>query len=175
MTPQPIRSPIRILGIDPGLRRTGWGVIDIEGNRLSFVGCGSVEPAEDLPLASRLLAIHEGLAGVLGNFQPSEAAVEQTFVNKDGVATLKLGQARGVAMLAPAMFGISVAEYAPNQVKKTVVGAGHADKNQIQLMLKILLPKAEPKSADAADALAVAITHAHHRASAALRLKVVGL
>jgi len=175
MTPQPIRSPIRILGIDPGLRRTGWGVIDIEGNRLSFVGCGSVEPAEDLPLASRLLAIHEGLAGVLGNFRPAEAAVEQTFVNKDGVATLKLGQARGVAMLAPAMFGISVSEYAPNQVKKTVVGAGHADKNQIQLMLKILLPKAEPKSADAADALAVAITHAHHRASAALRLKVVGL
>ena len=175
MTPQPIRSPIRILGIDPGLRRTGWGVIDIEGNRLAFVGCGSVEPSEQLPLASRLLAIHEGLAGVLGNFQPAEAAVEQTFVNKDGVATLKLGQARGVAMLAPAMFGISVAEYAPNQVKKTVVGAGHADKNQIQLMLKILLPKAEPKSADAADALAVAITHAHHRASAALRLKVVGL
>jgi crossover junction endodeoxyribonuclease RuvC len=175
MTPQPIRSPIRILGIDPGLRRTGWGVIDIEGNRLAFVGCGSVEPPEQLPLASRLLAIHEGLAGVLGNFQPAEAAVEQTFVNKDGVATLKLGQARGVAMLAPAMFGISVAEYAPNQVKKTVVGAGHADKSQIQVMLKILLPKAEPKSADAADALAVAITHAHHRASAALRLKVVGL
>jgi crossover junction endodeoxyribonuclease RuvC len=174
MTPQPIRAPIRILGIDPGLRRTGWGVIDIEGNRLSFVGCGSVEPSEGLALASRLLAIHEGLAGVLSNFQPAEAAVEQTFVNKDGVATLKLGQARGVAMLAPAMFGISVAEYAPNQVKKTVVGAGHADKNQIQMMLKILLPKAEPKSADAADALAVAITHAHHRASAALRLKVVG-
>ena len=174
MTPQPIRAPIRILGIDPGLRRTGWGVIDIEGNRLSFVGCGSVEPSEKLPLASRLLAIHEGLASVLGNFQPAEAAVEQTFVNKDGVATLKLGQARGVAMLAPAMFGISVSEYAPNQVKKTVVGAGHADKNQIQVMLKILLPKAEPKSADAADALAVAITHAHHRASAALRLKVVG-
>jgi crossover junction endodeoxyribonuclease RuvC len=175
MTPQPIRAPIRILGIDPGLRRTGWGVIEIEGNRLTFVGCGSVEPAEDLPLASRLLAIHEGLAGVLGDFRPAEAAVEQTFVNKDGGATLKLGQARGVAMLAPAMFGISVAEYAPNQVKKTVVGAGHADKNQIQMMLRILLPKAEPKSADAADALAVAITHAHHRASAALRLKVAGL
>jgi crossover junction endodeoxyribonuclease RuvC len=175
MTPQPIRAPIRILGIDPGLRRTGWGVIEIEGNRLTFVGCGSVEPAGDLPLASRLLAIHEGLAGVLGDFRPVEAAVEQTFVNKDGVATLKLGQARGVAMLAPAMFGISVAEYAPNQVKKTVVGAGHADKNQIQMMLRILLPKAEPKSADAADALAVAITHAHHRASVALKMKVVGL
>ena len=131
MTSQPIRKPVRILGIDPGLRRTGWGVIEIDGNRLAFVGCGSVEPPEGLPLASRLLAIHEGLAAVLGDFRPAEAAVEQTFVNKDGVATLKLGQARGVAMLAPAMFGISVAEYAPNQVKKTVVGAGHADKNQI--------------------------------------------
>src|ERR1700731_1473800 len=174
MTPQPIRHPVRILGIDPGLRRTGWGVIEIDGTRLVFVGCGSVEPPEGLPLASRLLAIHEGLAAVLGDFRPAEAAVEQTFVNKDGVATLKLGQARGVAMLAPAMFGISVAEYAPNQVKKTVVGAGHADKNQILVMLKILLPKAEPKSPDAADALAIAITHAHHRQSAALRLKVVG-
>ena len=175
MSSQPIRSPVRILGIDPGLRRTGWGVIEVEGNRLVYVGCGSVEPPDDLPLSSRLLAIHEGLAAVLGDFRPLEAAVEQTFVNKDGVATLKLGQARGVAMLAPAMFGISVAEYAPNQVKKTVVGAGHADKNQIMVMLKVLLPKAEPKSADAADALAIAITHAHHRTSAAMRLKVISL
>src|ERR1700724_2963884 len=174
MTSQPIR-PVRILGIDPGLRRTGWGVIEIDGNRLIFVGCGSVEPPEGLPLGSRLLAIHEGLRPGLGAFQPAEAAVEQTFVNKDGVATLKLGQARGVAMLAPAMFGISVAEYAPNQVKKTVVGAGHADKNQVLVMLKILLPKAEPKSADAADALAIAITPAHHPQSAALRLRVAGL
>ena len=174
MTNMPIRAPIRILGIDPGLRRTGWGVIEIEGNRLIFVGCGSVEPPEGLPLASRLLAIHEGLGKVLGDFKPVEAAVEQTFVNKDGAATLKLGQARGVAMLAPAMVGLSVAEYAPNLVKKTVVGAGHADKNQILMMLRILLPKAEPKSADAADALAVAVTHAHHRQSATLRLKVVG-
>jgi crossover junction endodeoxyribonuclease RuvC len=173
MTSPPIRHPVRILGIDPGLRRTGWGVIEIDGNRLIFVGCGSVEPPDGLPLASRLLAIHEGLSAVLGDFRPAEAAVEQTFVNKDGVATLKLGQARGVAMLAPAMFGISVAEYAPNQVKKTVVGAGHADKNQILVMLKILLPKAEPKSADAADALAIAVTHAHHRQGAALRMKVV--
>ncbi len=175
MTSPPIRRPVRILGIDPGLRRTGWGVIEADGNRLVFVACGSVEPQDDLPLASRLLAIHDGLAGVLGDFKPAEAAVEQTFVNKDGVATLKLGQARGVAMLAPAMFGISVSEYAPNQVKKTVVGAGHADKNQILVMLKILLPKAEPKSPDAADALAIAITHAHHRQSAALRLKGAGL
>src|ERR1700760_376229 len=175
MTAQPIRSPVRIIGIDPGLRRTGWGVIEIEGNRLVYIACGSVEPPDDLPLASRLLAIHEGLAAVLGDYRPLEAAVEQTFVNKDGVATLKLGQARGVAMLAPAMFGISVAEYAPNQVKKTVVGAGHADKNQVAMMLKILLPKAEHASADAADALAIAITHAHHRGSATLRLKVVGI
>jgi crossover junction endodeoxyribonuclease RuvC len=175
MTALPIRGPVRIIGIDPGLRRTGWGVIESEGNRLVYVACGSVEPPDDLPLSSRLLAIHEGLAAVLSDHKPMEAAVEQTFVNKDGVATLKLGQARGVAMLAPAMFGISVAEYAPNQVKKTVVGAGHADKQQIAMMLKILLPKAEPPSADAADALAIAITHAHHRLSTALRLKMVGI
>jgi len=174
MSSVPIRHPVRILGIDPGLRRTGWGVIEIDGNRLTFVACGSVEPPESLPLASRLLAIHQGLAAVLGDFQPVEAAVEQTFVNKDGVATLKLGQARGVAMLAPAMSGIPVAEYAPNQVKKTVVGAGHADKAQVLMMLKILLPKADPKTPDAADALAVAITHAHHRQSTA-RLRVVGI
>jgi len=173
MSQLPIRSPVRILGIDPGLRRTGWGVVETCGNRLSFVGCGSVEPPENLPLARRLLAIHEGLAKVLGDYRPAEAAVEQTFVNKDGVATLKLGQARGVAMLAPAMAGIAVSEYAPNQVKKTVVGAGHADKHQILMMLKILLPKADPQSPDAADALAVAITHAHHRQSTALRLKLV--
>ncbi len=175
MAPASIRTPLRIVGIDPGLRRTGWGVVESEGNRLTFIACGSVEPPDTLPLSSRLLAIHEGLEAVLNEFKPAEAAVEQTFVNKDGVATLKLGQARGVAMLVPAMFGIAVAEYAPNQVKKTVVGAGHADKNQIAVMLKILLPKAEPKSPDAADALAIAITHAHHRASPALRLKVASL
>jgi crossover junction endodeoxyribonuclease RuvC len=148
-------------------------VIESEGNRLVFIGCGSVEPPDTLPLADRLLAIHRGLAKVLAEFMPAEAAVEQTFVNKDAGATLKLGQARGVAMLAPAMAGLPVAEYAPNLVKKTVVGAGHAHKNQIQMMLKILLPKADPQSADAADALAVAITHAHHRV-AAMRLKAVG-
>jgi len=175
MAPLSIRSPVRIVGIDPGLRRTGWGVVESDGNRLIFIACGSVEPPDGLPLSGRLLAIHDGLSAVLRELAPAEAAVEQTFVNKDGVATLKLGQARGVAMLVPAMFGIHVAEYAPNQVKKTVVGAGHADKNQIAVMLKILLPKAEPASADAADALAIAITHAHHRSSATLRLKVVGI
>lgn len=166
MTPR----AIRILGIDPGLRRTGWGVIDSDGNRLIYVGCGSIESKETMALSQRLCAIHDGLARVLDEFAPAEAAVEQTFVNKDGAATLKLGQARGVAMLVPARFGLTVAEYAPNQVKKTVVGAGHADKNQIRVMLGILLPKATPNSADAADALAIAITHAHHRQSAALRI-----
>ena len=172
MTSLPIRTPVRILGIDPGLRRTGWGVIDVEGNRLIYVGCGSVESRDTLTLAERLLTIHEGLARILGEFRPMEAAVEATFVNKDGASTLKLGQARGVAMLAPAMAGILVAEYAPNQVKKTVVGAGHADKNQIRVMLGMLLPKADPQTPDAADALAIAITHAHHRQSAMLKLKV---
>jgi crossover junction endodeoxyribonuclease RuvC len=174
MTPLPIRTPVRILGIDPGLRRTGWGVIDLDGNRLIHVGCGSVESREAQPLAERLRALHEGLGRVLADFSPVEAAVEQTFVNKDGASTLKLGQARGIAMLAPALFGIPVAEYAPNQVKKTVVGAGHADKAQIRVMLGILLPKADPATPDAADALAIAITHAHHRGSAALRIKVAG-
>ena len=170
-----MQSAIRIIGIDPGLRRTGWGVIETLGNSLRFVASGTVTSDGDMDLASRLCQLHDGLADVVHSHQPDEAAVEQTFVNKDAVATLKLGQARGVAMLAPAMFGIAVAEYAPNQVKKTVVGAGHADKNQIAVMLKILLPKAEPKSADAADALAIAITHAHHRQGAALRMKVASL
>jgi crossover junction endodeoxyribonuclease RuvC len=163
---------IRILGIDPGLRRTGWGVIDVDGNRLIYVGCGSVESRDSLPLSERLLAIHEGLLKVMSEHGPMEAAIEQTFVNKDGAGTLKLGQARGVAMLVPAMSGISVAEYAPNQVKKTVVGAGHADKNQIRVMLGVLLPKAQPATPDAADALAIAITHAHHRQGVALMRKV---
>ena len=151
------------------------GLIDSYGEDFVILDVGGV--GYQVHCSSRTLQAlpSPGEAAVLGDFRPAEAAVEQTFVNKDGVATLKLGQARGVAMLAPAMFGISVAEYAPNQVKKTVVGAGHADKNQIAVMLKILLPKAEPKSADAADALAIAITHAHHRASTALRLRVANL
>ena len=166
MSSPPIRSSIRILGIDPGLRRTGWGVIEVEGNRLLYLGCGSIEPPEGLPLASRLLAIHEGLATVLGDFRPAEAAVEQTFVNKDGVATLKLGQARGVVLLAAARAGIEVGEYAARLVKKAVVGTGSAEKTQVHAMVARLLPGAKIAGADAADALAVAITHAHHLASA---------
>ena len=161
---------IRILGIDPGLRRTGWGVIDISGNRLSYVGCGSLATDDRADLATRLVAIHDGLIAVIEQFRPEEAAVEATFVNKDASATLKLGQARGVALLVPARTGIAVHEYAPNLVKKTIVGAGHSEKNQIRMMIGVLLPKADPESEDAADALAIAVTHAHHRTSVLLKV-----
>jgi crossover junction endodeoxyribonuclease RuvC len=161
---------IRILGIDPGLRRTGWGMIAIEGNRLSFLACGSVATDEKAALAQRLVAIHQGLDAIVKRHAPDEAAVEATFVNKDAAATLKLGQARGVAMLVPAMAGMSVAEYAPNLVKKTIVGTGHGEKAQVRMMISVLLPKADPHSEDAADALAIAVCHAHHRQSAVLRL-----
>jgi crossover junction endodeoxyribonuclease RuvC len=162
--------PIRILGIDPGLRRTGWGMVAIEGNRLSFLACGSVASDDKAALSLRLVSIHNGLQQVVAAHAPDEAAVEATFVNRDAVATLKLGQARGIAMLVPALAGLPVAEYAPNLVKKTIVGAGHCEKVQIRMMVKVLLPKADPQSDDAADALAIAVTHAHHRQSVALRM-----
>jgi crossover junction endodeoxyribonuclease RuvC len=161
--------PIRILGIDPGLRRTGWGMIAIEGNRLMFLACGSVGTQSEAALSDRLLAIHDGLRRVVEEHAPDEAAVEATFVNKDAAATLKLGQARGIAMLVPAIAGLPVSEYAPNLVKKTIIGVGHGEKGQIRMMIGVLLPKADPRTHDAADALAIAITHAHHRQSALLR------
>ena len=164
-----IRHPIRILGIDPGLRRTGWGLVAADGNRLAFVACGSVQTDGEAALALRLVAIHEGLRRVVAEFRPHEAAVEATFVNRDATATLKLGQARGIALLVPAQAGLSVAEYAPNLVKKTIVGAGHGQKAQIRMMIGVLLPKADPASEDAADALAIAVTHAHHRTSVVAR------
>ena len=157
-------ATIRIIGIDPGLRRTGWGVIDSDGVRLAYVGCGSVTSDQAEALGIRLRQLFDGLSEILARLAPAEAAVEQTFVNRDGSATLKLGQARGIAMLAPSLLGVPVAEYAPNAVKKTVVGAGHGDKGQIRAMVGCLLPRAAPDSADAADALAIAITHAHMRA-----------
>ena len=165
-----LRRPIRILGIDPGLRRTGWGVVETEGNRLSFVACGSVATDDKAPLALRLLSIHDGLLRVIEQFLPDEAAVEATFVNRDAVATLKLGQARGIAMLVPARKNVPVSEYAPNLVKKTIVGAGHGEKAQIRMMIGVLLPKADPGTDDAADALAIAVCHAHHRQSAILKV-----
>jgi crossover junction endodeoxyribonuclease RuvC len=164
------RHPIRILGIDPGLRRTGWGLIEADGNRLIHIACGSLETNERAELGTRLLAIHDGLIAVIEQYQPHEAAVEATFVNANAAATLKLGQARGIAMLVPAKAGLTVAEYAPNVIKKTVVGAGHGEKMQIRVMVGVLLPRADPKSDDAADALAIAVCHAHHRTSVALRV-----
>jgi crossover junction endodeoxyribonuclease RuvC len=154
---------IRIIGIDPGLRNTGWGVIAQEGSRLTYVADGALHSDGDLSLAERLLQLHSQLLGILREFEPDEAAVEETFVNTDARATLKLGQARGVLMLAPAMLKIPVSEYAPNTVKKAVVGAGHAEKDQVKHMVKLLLPKAQMRTADSTDALAVAICHAHYR------------
>ena len=159
---------IRILGIDPGLRRTGWGLVTIDGTRLTFNDCGTILSSGDLSLAERLKQLHDGLHAVVSGLAPDEAAVEETFVNKDAQATLKLGHARGIALLVPALAGLPVAEYAANLVKKSVVGSGHADKRQIQAMVRLLLPKADPATDDAADALAVAITHAHHRRARAL-------
>jgi crossover junction endodeoxyribonuclease RuvC len=157
--------PIRIIGIDPGLRRMGWGIIESDGVRLSYVASGMIQSTSTDPLAIRLSTLFCGLTAILANHLPAEAAVEETFVNENAKATLKLGQARGIAMLAPAMKSIKVAEYTPNLIKKSVVGSGHAEKKQIQMMVQMLLPKARFDSADEADALAIAICHANHRSS----------
>jgi crossover junction endodeoxyribonuclease RuvC len=156
---------MRVLGIDPGLRNLGWGLIDVAGARLSHVANGICH-SETGDLAERLLSLHAQLTEVLRRFAPVTAAVEHTFVNKDAVATLKLGQARGIALLVPAQFGLKVGEYAPNAVKKTVVGVGHAAKVQVDHMVRLHLPGVEIAGPDAADALAVAICHAHHLQSA---------
>ena len=157
---------IRIIGIDPGLRRTGWGIVEADGVRLVYVASGLITSNAEDDLAYRLRELYEGLVGVIASFQPQEAAIEETFVNKDARATLKLGQARGMALLAPAQKGLRVAEYPPNVVKKTVTGTGHGEKRQIAAMIGFLLPKAKFESADEADALAIAICHASHRGRA---------
>lgn len=161
---------IRIIGIDPGLRRTGWGVIEVQGNNLRFVSAGTIKSDDSQPLARRLCQLHDGLVAVLDAHAPQESAVEATFVSKDATATLKLGQARGIAMLVPALGGLTVAEYAPNAVKKSVIGVGHGDKKQIQMMVRVLLPKAVFPDEHSADALAVAICHAHNRQGLAARI-----
>ena len=154
---------IRIIGIDPGLRNVGWGLIEVYGARIAYVACGSIRTTADLSLAERLAQVHRGLAALIEERRPDEAAVEETFVNRDPQSALKLGQARGVALAAPALLGLAVAEYAANVIKKTIVGVGHAEKRQVAMMVKMLLPGCEIASPDAADALAVAITHALHR------------
>ena len=156
---------MRVLGIDPGLRNMGWGVIEVAGSRISHVANGVCQSQGD-DLAARLLSLHQQLTGVFDQYQPQAAAVEQTFVNKDGAGTLKLGQARGIAMLVPAQAGLQVGEYAPNAVKKAVVGVGHADKNQVAHMVKVQLPGVQLAGPDAADALAIAICHSFHVQSA---------
>jgi crossover junction endodeoxyribonuclease RuvC len=154
---------IRILGIDPGLRHTGYGLVEQRGSALSFIACGSIATRADQSLAARLAAIHRALVALIEAQRPDEAAIEETFVNRDPQSALKLGQARGVALAAPALLGLPVAEYAANVIKKTIVGVGHAEKSQVAVMVKMLLPASPAASADAADALAVAITHAQHR------------
>jgi len=156
-------NAIRILGLDPGLRRTGWGVVIVEGARLSHVAHGVIAPADTLPLASRLLFLFEAITEVIARHRPDEAAVEETFMTANGASTLKLGHARAAAMIAPARAGLPVAEYAAKVVKKAVVGTGGADKQQVAFMIARLLPAAGAPTADAADALAVAIAHAHAR------------
>lgn len=158
---------MRIIGIDPGLRALGWGVIDVDGPRLRHVANGQCSGV-GADLAERLLRLHTDLTAVFDIHRPDAAAVEQTFVNRDGASTLKLGQARGIAMLVPAQAGVSVGEYAPNKVKKSLVGRGHADKSQVAYMVRLHLPGVEIAGPDAADALAIAICHAHHQAGQGL-------
>jgi len=154
---------MRLIGIDPGLQRTGWGVIEVDANRLRALAAGVLRSTSGRGLAERLAELHGGLSDVIATWQPAEAAVEETFVNKNPASTLKLGQARGVALLVPALAGLPVHEYATNAVKRAVVGAGHAAKDQVAAMVQRLLPGLGPQPADATDALAVAICHAHHR------------
>lgn len=161
----PIARWTRLIGLDPGLRHTGWGVIETDGVRLRHIANGSVHSRADADIAERLRDLHEGLMQVLGEWSPHTAAVEETFVNKNPGSTLKLGQARGAVLLTLAMAGLVVAEYAPNLIKKSVVGTGHAAKDQMHAMVGRLLPGVAIQSMDAADALAVAICHAHHAAS----------
>ena len=161
---------MRLLGLDPGLRTTGWGVIDAVDNRLRWVADGIVRSDETLSLGERLTQLHRGVLAVIGEHRPEEAAAEETFVNVNPASTLKLGQARGAVLVAAGMSGLRVAEYSPAKVKQSVVGTGRADKDQIGMMVRMLLPGCAAKTADAADALAVAICHAHHRGTA-LRLQ----
>lgn len=156
---------MRVIGIDPGLERTGWGVVEGEGPRLGFVAAGVIRTSPDLPVAERLLRIDKGLTEMIAQWSPQVAAVEETFVNVNAASSLKLGQARGVALVAPARLGVPVFEYAANLVKKSVVGVGHAGKGQVGMMIRVLLPRSGELAADAADALAVAICHLHHASS----------
>ena len=165
---------MRILGLDPGLRHTGWGVVDADGDRLHFVDAGCIDVAAGASLAARLATLHEAVLGITDRFDPAEAAVEETFVNRNAASTLKLGQARGAVLLAPGLRGIPVAEYAANLVKKSVTGSGHAGKQQVRAMIGVLLPGFRLASFDASDALAAAVCHSHRSRTERLWLAGAG-
>lgn len=154
---------MRILGLDPSLASTGWGIVEVENNRIKYIADGIIKTASSTPVAERLKILHNGIIEVIKTYNPDEAGIEEVFLNSNPQSSLKLGQARGVIMLAPALFGIPVFEYEPNKIKKAVVGVGHAEKNQVETMIKILLPGCKPKNNDSADALAVAICHNSYR------------
>lgn len=154
---------IRILGLDPSLSSTGWGIIEAENNRIKYVADGFIPTDTKAPIAERLAAINRVLREVIEIYKPDEAAIEQVFLNSNPVSTIKLGMARGVVIMSPAQYGISVTEYEPNKVKKAVVGVGKAEKNQVETMVKVLLPGCKPKNNDSSDALAIAITHYNYR------------
>jgi crossover junction endodeoxyribonuclease RuvC len=157
---------LRILGLDPGLRHTGWGIVEVAGSRLAWVADGRISSDDGAGLAARLVQLHDGLMAIIGDFAPAEAAVEETFVSQNAASTLKLGMARGVVVLVPALSNLPVSEYPANLIKKSVVGVGHATKDQVQMMVRRLLPGCRLDSEDSADALAVAICHAHHAGTA---------
>lgn len=162
-------TKVRIIGLDPGLNNTGWGVVEVQANRLAYVASGTIRPKSGYPLSARLHQLFTLLCDVIDTYAPQEASIEETFVNKGARSALVLGQARGIVLMAPEFKNVSAYEYAANLVKKSVVGHGHADKNQIGHMIKMLLPHANPKNTDEADALAIAICHAHHRTMHSLR------
>ena len=159
---------MRILGLDPSLSSTGWGVIEIENNRLRYVADGYIKTDPKMELPARLAVIHKTLADVIEAYKPDEAAIEQVFLNDNPMSTIKLGMARGVVILAPALYNIPVCEYEPTKVKKALVGVGRAEKSQVETMFKVLLPGCKPKNNDSSDALAIAITHYNYRQSRAL-------
>lgn len=160
---------MRILGLDPSLSSTGWGVIEVENNRLRYVDDGFVKTDPKMDLPSRLALLHQKICDVIDIYHPDEAAIEEVFVNSNPFSSIKLGQARGVVILAPARYNIPVSEYEPNKIKKAVVGVGHAEKNQVETMVKVLLPGCKPKNNDSSDALAIAICHNNYRKARIIR------
>ena len=156
---------MRILGLDPSLASTGWGIIEVSGNKISYVADGIITTDAKTPAAERLVKLHQGVCDIIETYKPDEAAIEEVFLNSNPHSSLKLGQARGVIMLAPARYNLPVAEYEPNKIKKAIVGVGHAQKGQVGMMVKVLLPGCKPKNNDSADALAIAICHNNFRTS----------